>query len=52
MRPADPTHVALGLLGNHQRESLDGKGYPHLALTSLYHRLHQELSDGAARTYL
>ena len=30
----------------------DGSGRPHLALTRFYQRLLQELSHGAARTYL
>lgn len=31
---------------------VDGTGRPHLPLTTYYYRLQQQLSDGAARTYL
>src|SRR5713101_6350474 len=31
---------------------VDGAGRPHLPLTTFYWRLHQQLSDGTARTYL
>jgi integrase len=31
---------------------VDGKGIPHLPLTAFYQHLQQQLSDGAARTYL
>lgn len=31
---------------------VDGKGIPHLPLTTFYQHMQQQLSDGAARTYL
>jgi integrase len=31
---------------------VDGQGMPHLPLTVFYHHMQQQLSDGAARTYL
>ena len=31
---------------------VDGKGRPHLPLTTFYHQLQQQLSAGTARTYL
>ncbi len=31
---------------------VDGKGIPHLPLTAFYQHMQQQLSDGAARTYL
>src|SRR5258708_1254107 len=31
---------------------VDGTGRPHLPLTTFYHRLQQQLSDGTARSYL
>ncbi len=31
---------------------VDGKGMPHLPLTTFYQHMQQQLSDGAARTYL
>ncbi len=41
-----------GIVSQFERVVVDGKGHPHLALTRLYQQVHQELSDGTARTYL
>lgn len=41
-----------GIVSQFERIVVDGQGHPHLALTRLYQRLCQELSDGTANTYL
>lgn len=41
-----------GIVSQFELVVADGNGRPHLALTRFYQRLRQELSDGAARTYL
>src|SRR6266700_1352349 len=41
-----------GVVSQFEQVVVDGKGYPHLALTRCYQQFRQELSDGAAHTYL
>jgi integrase len=41
-----------GMVSQFELVVVDGKGYPHLALTRCYQQFRQQLSDGTAYTYL
>ena len=41
-----------GMVSQFELVVVDGKGYPHLALTRCYQQFRQQLSDGTAHTYL
>ena len=55
MTPTKGFHIVRrpeGIMSQFEVLVADGRGCPHLPLTRLYQRLLQELSRGAARTYL
>ncbi len=41
-----------GIVNQFEHVVVDGRGYPHLALTRCYQQFRQELSEGSAHTYL
>jgi integrase len=41
-----------GIVNQFERVVVDGRGYPHLALTRCYQQFREALSDGTAHTYL